>query len=101
MADFSYPLFLTHMVLAIKNPLDAFNYSAYTDPLKPFAWIAVGLFCIVLPAFLTATTKYQILLSKSKTKFTSNMLYLLELDQRMEKAINSLGESQLRGPLKL
>ena len=56
-ASFSYPLIETHMVLVIKNPVDAYYYSAFIDQLMGMTWMAIGLFCIIVPVFLTVTTK--------------------------------------------
>ena len=56
-ASFSHPLVETHMVLVIKNPVDAYYYSAFIDQLKGITWMAIGLFCIIFPVFLTAMTR--------------------------------------------
>ena len=46
-----------HMVLAIKNPADAYTLSAFVDPLKALSWLGVITFCLFLPVFLIGTTK--------------------------------------------
>ena len=58
-ASFSHPLVETHMVLVIKNPIDAYYYSAFIDQLKGITWMAIGLFCLVFPVFLTVITRFK------------------------------------------
>ena len=45
------------MVLAIKNPADAYTLSAFLDPLKALSWLAIITFCFILPVFLIGTTR--------------------------------------------
>ena len=53
-----------HFVLGIKTPVDSMSYYAYTDPITGYAWMALGIFCLVSPIFLTLATKYIIKIFK-------------------------------------
>ena len=44
--------------LFVKNPLGTFNFKAYFDPLTFMSWIFVGLFCILTPISIFATSRF-------------------------------------------
>jgi hypothetical protein len=38
--------------LFIQNPVETYNYKAYSDPLHYFSWIALAIFCLFVPPIL-------------------------------------------------
>ena len=55
---FSETITESYSALFIKNPSGTFNFKAYVDPLKYMSWIFVGLFCIIAPTLLFATSRF-------------------------------------------
>ena len=55
--SYSHSLNNVHDLVAIKNPTDTFNFGAYTEPLRLWSWIFIGIFCIVCPPFLYFTAR--------------------------------------------
>ncbi len=53
--DWTIPLVFTYQSVFIKNPTNAYNYTAYLEPITYMAWILVGIFLLATPLFLHAT----------------------------------------------
>ena len=84
-----------HMVLAIKNPADAYTLSAFVDPLKALSWLAVITFCLVLPVFLIGTTRSYTQYSFAPSKLCLKLGILPGMDHMMTTMTNSLGANHL------
>ena len=46
-----------HFQLFIKNPETTINYQVYSEPLHYITWLLIGIFCIIMPPILVATTQ--------------------------------------------
>ena len=60
--SFATPLTEDYYQLFIRNPLKAYNFEAYTEPLKQLCWVFVGIFVIFTPLVLFWITKYVLTL---------------------------------------
>ena len=54
---FSVPLTEDYYQLFIKNPLRAYNFQAYTEPLDNLCWLVIAMFCAVTPFVLWYSSK--------------------------------------------
>ena len=54
---FTVPLTEDYYQLFIKNPLRAYNFQAYTEPLDNLCWLVIAMFCAVTPFVLWYSSK--------------------------------------------
>ena len=53
--DYLPTLMPSYQQLFIRNPAEAFDWEAYTLPLSGNAWMAVGIFFLILPLIMVVT----------------------------------------------
>ena len=53
--DYLPTLMPSYQQLFIRNPAEAFDWEAYTLPLSGNAWMAVGIFFLILPLIMVIT----------------------------------------------
>jgi hypothetical protein len=54
---FAQPITHIYHNLFIKNPTEAYNFKAYTDPLHDISWIVLIIFCVCTPPVVFLTTR--------------------------------------------
>jgi hypothetical protein len=70
---FAHPITQSYHSLFIKNPTEAYNLNAYTDPLHYLSWIVVFIFCVCTPPVIFLTTR--LLLIISMISFINSILF--------------------------
>ena len=63
--------------LFVKNPLGTFNFKAYFDPLTFMSWIFVGLFCILTPISIFATSRFGPMPEKNEFTWVKSQIFVL------------------------
>jgi hypothetical protein len=70
---FAHPITESYHSLFIKNPSEAYNLNAYTDPLHYLSWIVIITFCVCTPPVIFLTTR--LLLITSMISFINSILF--------------------------
>ena len=75
--DFSATIDQDSSTLFIKNPSGTFNYTAYVEPLKYMAWLAVGIFCIIAPIPIFIAARLGKEPTKSEFTWVKSVVFVL------------------------